>query len=148
MATFRDTLAQLTICKYGGGAQEQVSLYQTDADSRHQTQPKLRPEHHTRCPVTMREHNAPKSTVFQPDMHTFMLRFPMLDVSNFIHIASSASNMYKFPVQYRFWSRPEPDHCNVSFHTKHPANCNYAGYTTKNLAFQPNIFGPSVVSEF
>jgi len=53
----------------------------------------------------------------------------------------SVSNRSKFAGRFRFQFHPNPDHCNGSYHTKNSDHWKWAGFTTKNLAFQVHNFG-------
>jgi hypothetical protein len=53
---------------------------------------------------------------------------------------SSVSNGSKFPGRFRFRFHPNPDRGNGSYHTKKPAHRKWAGFTTKNPAFQRHNF--------
>ena len=52
----------------------------------------------------------------------------------------SVSNGSKFPGRFRFRFHPKPDRGNGSDHTKNPAHWKWAGFTTKNPAFQHHNF--------
>jgi hypothetical protein len=52
----------------------------------------------------------------------------------------SVSNGSKFPGRFRVRFHPKPDRGNGSYHTKNPDHWTWAGFTTKNPAFQVHIF--------
>jgi len=57
------------------------------------------------------------------------------------HLLTSVSNGSKFPGRFRVRFHPKPDRGNGSYHTKNPDRCHWAGFTTKNPAFQFHNFG-------
>lgn len=55
-------------------------------------------------------------------------------------IPHTVSNKCKFPGQFRLQLNSKPDRGNRSYHTKSPAHCKSAGFTSKNRAIEHHNF--------